>query len=94
MASEKLVFRAHALRRMFRRGIGIEEVRQALTVGETIESYLEDVPYPSRLVLGWSGNRPVHIVAADNKEAAETIVITVYEPDPALWDAEFKRRRS
>lgn len=94
MTPVKLIFRAHAVRRMFRRGIGIEEVRGALARGETIETYPEDLPYPSRLVLGWSGNRPLHIVAADNSEAAEVIVITVYEPDPALWHADFKRRRS
>ena len=33
MTSEKLIFRAHALRRMFRRAIGLDEVRQALSTG-------------------------------------------------------------
>lgn len=93
MTSEKLVFRAHALRRMFRRGIGLDEVHQALSAGETIESYPQDIPYPSRLVLGWSGNRALHIVTADNTEDRETIVITVYEPDPALWNTDFRRRK-
>ncbi|MBZ5543138.1 MAG: DUF4258 domain-containing protein [Acidobacteriia bacterium] len=93
MTSEKLVFRAHALRRMFRRGIGLDEVHQALSTGETIESYPQDIPYPSRLVLGWSGNRALHIVTADNTEDRETIVITVYEPDPALWNTDFRRRK-
>lgn len=94
MTSEKLVFRAHALRRMFQRGIDIGEVRHALTAGEIIESYPQDLPHPSRLVLGWVGNRPLHIVAADNKGAQETVVITIYEPDPAIWYPDFKRRRS
>jgi hypothetical protein len=33
------------------------------------------------------------VVAADNRQADEVIVITVYEPDPALWEPDFKRRK-
>ena len=36
-----------------------------------------------RLVLGFSGSRPIHIVAADNPVERETIVITAYEPETA-----------
>jgi len=50
--ADKLIFRVHALRRMFEPGIAVDEVRAALDTGETIEQYLEDTPYPSRLVLG------------------------------------------
>lgn len=72
MASNKLVFRVHAIRRMFQRRIGVEEVRHILTAGEVIENYPDDLPFPSRLVLGWSGTRPLHVVAADNPMAQET----------------------
>ena len=44
--------------------------------------------------MGWLGHRPLHVVAADNAEANETIVITVYEPDPPRWEPGFRRRRS
>jgi hypothetical protein len=54
----------------------------------------DDTPYPSRLVLGWQGSRPIHVVAADNADADETIVITVYEPGTDQWEAGFQRRRS
>ena len=94
MSPERLVFRVHALRRMFETQIGVEDVRRVLTTGETIEDYPEDTPYPSRLMLGWCGTRPLHVVAADNAEADETIVITVYEPDAAQWESNFKRRKS
>jgi hypothetical protein len=33
------------------------------------------------------------VVIADNVDDQENIVITVYEPDPAEWEADFKRRR-
>jgi hypothetical protein len=64
-----------------------------LTAGEAIEEYPDDTPYPSRLVLGWVGSRPLHVVAADNPEDEDTIVITVYEPEPNQWEAGFRRRR-
>jgi hypothetical protein len=78
---------------MFQRGINEENVRHVLATGETIEEYPDDTPYPSRLVLGWHGSRPLHIVVADNSDAQETIVITVYEPDPRQWETDFKRRK-
>lgn len=93
-AEQRIVFRVHAIRRMFERQISVDDVRQALTTGQTIEEYPEDVPYPSRLVLGLAGNRPIHVVAAHNREDEEVVVITAYEPDPAQWDREFKRRKT
>jgi hypothetical protein len=77
----------------FQRRITVDDVRHVLATGEIVEEYPEDLPYPSRLVLGRRGNRPVHVVAANNPENAETVVITAYEPSPAQWDPEFKRRR-
>jgi len=79
-----LVFRSHALQRMFQRGVSVKEVAVALAVGEDIEDYPADTPHPSRLVLGWVGSRPLHLVVADNMMELETIVITVYQPDPTL----------
>ena len=93
-AERRIVFRVHAIRRMFERQISVDDVRQALATGETIEEYPEDVPYPSRLVLVSTGSRPIHVVAADNRKDEEVVVITAYEPDPAQWDWEFKRRRT
>jgi hypothetical protein len=58
-----------------------------------IEDYPTDTPYPSRLILGWVGARPLHVVAADNAAAQETIIVTVYEPDPLLWHPGFRQRR-
>jgi len=90
---QRLVFRVHAVQRMFERGIAKEDIRQALKTGKTIEAYPEDQPCPSRLVLGWIGTRPIHVVVADNPVQQETIVITVYEPDPTRWETGFERRR-
>lgn len=35
----------------------------------------------------------LHVVAADDQEHDETIVITAYEPDPNEWEADFKTRK-
>lgn len=93
MSPDRLVFRAHALRRMFQRRITEIDVRDAIEHGETIEEYSTDEPYPSRLVLGGPAGRPLHVVIAENAEANEAIVVTVYEPDLQRWEAGFRRRR-
>ena len=89
----KLVFRQHAIRRMFERRISVEDVNAALATGNTIEDYPDDTPYPSRLLLGYAGARPLHVVAADNATEGEQIIITVYEPDPAQWEPTFTLRK-
>ena len=71
---------------MFQRRISDKEVRHVIETGETIETYPEDSPYPSRLVLGWYGARPLHVVVAGNVVEQETIVITVYESTRDQWE--------
>ena len=93
MSVGPLIFRVHAIRRIFQRRISKDDVRQILETGETIETYPHDMPYPSELVLGWRNARPLHVVAAENAESGETIVITAYEPDSEEWELGFKRRK-
>lgn len=91
--NERLVFRVHAIQRMFERGINERDIRQVLDAGEVIQEYPDDLPYPSRLVLGWRGSRPIHVVVANDMDNREIVVITVYEPDPAEWEPDFRRKR-
>jgi hypothetical protein len=80
---------------MYQRTISEVEVRHVIGTGETVEDYPDDTPYPSRLVLGWSGSRPIHVVVADNIDDQENIVITVYEPDPtAVSQLLWKKRKA
>jgi len=94
MIFKQLVFRIHAIQRMFQRRISEDDVRRVLTTGEIIENYPDDIPYPSELILGWCGSRPIHVVIANNADARESIVVTVYEPDPDQWEPGFRRRKS
>jgi hypothetical protein len=90
----KLVFRQHAIQRMFERGVTVEDVAAVLAKGITLESYPNDLPYPSALWLGHAGSRPLHVVCAENSPENERIIVTVYEPDVALWEAGFAKRRA
>lgn len=94
MNDPKIIYRVHAIQRMFERGISGQKVRQILEVGETIEDYSAEMPEPSRLILGFHGKRPIHVVASENPAANEIIVVTVYSPASDKWNREFKSRKS
>lgn len=88
----KLVFPPYVLKRMIERGISVAEVRGVLEDGEMIEEYKADTP-PRYLMLGWSGQRPIHVVAEDDPAAGETTVVTAYVPDARRWKSDFRERR-
>jgi hypothetical protein len=88
-----LIFTTHALRRMLKHGVRSHQVREVLERGERIEDYPDDTPLPSYLMLGTGAQRVLHVVAADDQEHDETIVITTYEPDPNEWESDFKTRK-
>lgn len=88
----RIEWRVHALRRMRWERIDLEEVREVVTEGERIEVYTDDQPYPSALLLGWPGGRPVHVVAAYEPQGP-IYVITAYRPVPDRWDASYRKRR-
>lgn len=84
-------YRQHAIKRMFEHGITQADLQAALSAGQVIEDYPNDYPLPSRLWLGYAGNRLLHIVYADTPQG-ERIIITVYEPNPAHWTPDFTQR--
>jgi hypothetical protein len=79
---------------MFQRNISVVEVKSVVSAGKIIENYPEDVPYPSKLVLGFSNGRPLHVVYSENFGSNEIIIITVYEPDVNLWEDNYSRRKA
>jgi len=89
-----LLFRIHAVQRMFEREVSVKKVARALQAGEVIEDYSSEMPEPSRLVLGFQGKRPFHIVTSENPDINETTIITVYIPDPQKWTKDFRNRRA
>ena len=94
MNNLEIIFRVHAVQRMFERNVSAKKVSQALQSGETIEDYSVEMPEPSRLILGFQGKRPFHVVTSENPVTNETTIITVYVPDPDTWNKDFRSRRS
>jgi hypothetical protein len=88
-----IIFRMHAVQRMFERGIPVEAVRQVLQSGEMIEDYSDEMPTPGGLISAKRGQRPIHVVQAENTENDELVVITVYEPDTSQWKPGFRNRK-
>lgn len=86
-------FSQHAVDQSILRRISIQELREAIAVGEVIEDYPNDRYGPSCLILGFTGvGRPLHIQCS--YPARPLIkVVTLYEPDPAHW-VDFKQRRN
>jgi hypothetical protein len=86
----QFIWRKHALERMLQRAILRDEVIHCALHGEIIESYPEDYPYPSSLVLK-IGIEPLHIVMALNGE--ECYIITAYRPNGDEFENDFKTRK-
>ena len=93
MDCSRIIFSGHALRRMFERSIGTNDVLKVLSSGEVIANYSDDQPYPSCLMLGFVARRPIHVVVSTESKTGICHIITAYDPAPELWDKDFKKRR-
>jgi hypothetical protein len=89
----KITYRVHAVQRMFEREISEKKVRQILEFGEIIDDYSAEMPEPSRLLLGFQGKRPFHVVTSENPQENQITVITVYIPDPGKWKKDHRTRK-
>jgi hypothetical protein len=78
---------------MFERSIGRAEVLAAVAAGEVIARYPEDEPYPSVLLSAPIQGRTLHVVVAEDVSSHICYIVTVYIPDPALWNSGFKTRK-
>ena len=79
--------------RMINRNISQSEIEEILDLGEVIEDYPHDFPYPSKLILRFVNGRPLHLMLAFAAENGMGIVITVYEPDNAHFESDRKTRK-
>jgi hypothetical protein len=89
----RIIFRVHALRQMFNRRIGDDDVKDVIKSGRIIEEYPDDIPYPSYLLNAIIRGRPLHVVVAYNKKEGVVIVITAYEPEIDRWEDNYTRRK-
>jgi hypothetical protein len=52
----------------------------------------DDKPYPSVLLLGRVGGIAMHVVLAIDPRNKYCYAITVYQPEPSIWQSDFRRR--
>ncbi len=68
------------------------EFSEALEAAEVIEETVVSEGLKELvLILAWQ--RPLHVVVIVDEVHQEDRVVTVYEPEPARWSADFRRRR-
>jgi len=82
----------HAQQQMTTRRIKVSEVREALlsSSAEVIEDYPGDPRGSSCLVCGQAAGRVLHVHIS---HPPEIVVITAYQPDPARWEPNLKKRK-
>jgi hypothetical protein len=89
---ENMAMTKHANNRIRERGIGIEDIKHAIKIGEIIRQYEDDKPFPSCLLLGKAEDGEyIHLVASID---ADTLyIITAYHPDETEWESDLKSKR-
>ena len=90
-AMNSIIFRAHAVQRMFEREVSVTKVREALQTADVIEDYSFETPEPSRLLFGQQGRRPFHVVTSESQQ--HITIITVYLPSLDKWKKDLRSRR-
>jgi len=89
---DTVVVTQHASERFRQRNIKMKDLKSGIMNGEIIAQYLDDFPFPSCLVFGYTiDERPIHIVMSDEGTASR--VITAYIPSKDNWNDDYKTRR-
>lgn len=92
MNSKKIQWTNHCLNRLNQRDILIKDVEVAIKNGKVIETYSDDFPFPSCLILGKaSNNQNLHVVCGIGND--KLYIVTAYRPDIVQWDKDMKIRR-
>jgi hypothetical protein len=74
----------HAEKERYAEDISIEELQSAILSGEILEDYPNDPRGPSCLILGYSQDRPIHVVCGGTP-INWVRIITIYRPDLPKW---------
>lgn len=91
--AQRIEWKKHALKRLFERGISRDQVFEVLSDCELVEEHELERPLPSILVLGYSGNDPLHVMLAVDQAENLLWVITLYKPTLDEWEPDYKTRR-
>jgi len=82
----------HVTKRMDLRGRTLVDIQQVILRGELIQEYPNEKPYPEYLFLGYPRrpDDPCYVVVASN---GETIIVTVHDYDPEVYEPDHWTRR-
>jgi hypothetical protein len=89
--AERYVYTAHADLERKAEDLTLSEVEEALLTCEILESYPDTGRGESCLVLGFTANRPIHVVCGWRED--KLAIITVYVPGPPKFADPRTRRR-
>jgi hypothetical protein len=90
---ETIMFSDHALEEGAEEGLSPDELRAMVRSGTVIEDTRNPGrPLPTRVVLASARGRTYHVVIGYDDARSFAVVVTVYEPDPARWSPDFRRR--
>ncbi|MBC8466100.1 DUF4258 domain-containing protein [bacterium] len=93
-ASERVIWKRHALQRMVERGITQSMVLETIESGHCIEDYEDDYPFPSALFARNFNSVTIHVVAAVDNVDKWGFIITVYKPDWQHFQPGFMKRKT
>jgi len=82
----------HAEKERYAEDVSINDLESAIYNGDILEDYTDDPRGPSCLILGYSKNRPIHIVCG-HSSTKWIRVITVYIPKLPKWIDERTRAK-
>ena len=91
----EVIMSDHAFDKARRRGIIGSDIIDSVAHGIVVEDYPDYYAGPAVLVLQSDRNEgPLHAVWGLKKgTTTPAVVITAYRPDPAEWDATFRKRK-
>ena len=93
IAAGRVRWTYHVTMRLDQRKLTARVLRDAAATLEIIERYPHDKYLPSFLLRGERPGIIFHTQIATDVADDNIRVITMYEPDPNKWDAEFRVRR-
>lgn len=86
-------YRRHVFDKLRVLDLVLAEFQQLLGRGEVIAEVEDDPTELREIVLLVEWLKPLHVVIVVDSAHREERLVTVYEPDPAMWTADYRRRR-
>ena len=90
---KSVIWTYHVNMRMENRFISRQRILSSIDRFEIIEDYPDDKYLPSCLVFSMHENVTFHILFALDVQYKNVRIVTVYRPDPGIWEKDLKRRK-